>query len=121
MVWFPRGIDSSPRDAMLVLPVGVETDADDVGVDGAEGTGRDGCFRMDPVEHDAGAIGPIPVETDREVVVFAAVHVVEIQIRITGLELPRTRAEATLRPEEVRTRHIAAELGAVLAVAFINT
>lgn len=57
--------------------------------------------RMDPVEHDASAIAPVPVETCREVVVNPFVNLRFIQVRPSGFQLPCSRSAASADPEKI--------------------
>lgn len=96
------------------LPVEIKPHRHNVRIGLAERRVRTG-HRVDPIEHDADAIGPVPVEADGQVVVLAAIDFIEIEVRRADLEFPRAPAARAGHEEEIRVRHVAAELGAVLA------
>src|SRR5688500_12409886 len=104
-----------PREPWLRrLPIEIKSHCQQIRFRGAEDSfvSRE---RMDPVEHDAGAVRPVPVETHGEVVVLAAADIIQIQVGPASLGFPGTRADAAGDNEEVSERVVAAELSPVLA------
>ena len=69
---------------------------------------------MDPVEHDSRSIAPVPVGTGRQVVVLTLVELIEIQVRVSRLEFPRTWTNGAGNHKEIRRGDIASELSSVL-------
>lgn len=59
------------------------------------------CHRMNPVEHDASPIAPVPVETGRNVVVLTPVEFIEIEMGVTCLQFPCPRAVRSGHDEEI--------------------
>ena len=75
---------------------------------------------MDPVEHHPSSITEVPVEAGGDVVVLSLVDLIEIEVRITCLQLPRTWTDRTRHHEEVGVWYVASELRSVLTNLYVD-
>src|SRR5690349_6655090 len=73
------------------LPVEIESHGQQIGLCLSERRLR-ACKGMNPIEHDSRAIGPVPVESEGEIVVLAFADVAQIQVRPTSFGFQTTPA-----------------------------
>ncbi len=83
-----------------LLPVEVKAHTQQIGVRGTK-NGLAISPRMNPVNHNARTIGPIPIHTCCKVVVLAAIKIGQLQIRPTSLGLPCAPARPARGRKEV--------------------